>query len=192
MPEAEPRVRGLAPVVPAVAAAAAYGWARWCFAGTSAPSSTVALVVGAMLVVGASAVYFALAGGSGGFFGALFLAMGLLLTVAATEQAQARSAVATCAVREVRTEVQRSFGEGGTDKTTYLLALDCPGGYPDELKDDRAVAPKGAEIRVAYDPRRRLSPQVQGGSSPWKPAVSAALLLAFSTLLAAVRRAPDA
>ncbi|MFI6144665.1 hypothetical protein [Streptomyces sp. NPDC051109] len=78
----------------------------------SAPSGTVALAGGAVLVVGASVVYFACVGGSRSVFGALFLALGLLLTVTAADQAAARAEVAPCVVRGVQERKASSAGEG--------------------------------------------------------------------------------
>ncbi|WP_327280450.1 hypothetical protein [Streptomyces sp. NBC_01205] len=192
MSEDEPRVRRLAALVPVVAAAAVYGSAQWCYTGASAPSGTVALVGGAVLVVGAPVVYFACVSGSGSVFGALFLALGLLLTATATDQAAARGEVAPCVVRDVETRVQSPAGEGAPGpKTAYRHLLDCPGGYPDELRGDRRIADKGAEIRVAYDARHRVSPAVEGENSPWPAGSCAVALLALSTLLAAAGRGPD-
>lgn len=90
MPGAEPQVWRLAALVPVAAAAAVYAWAHWCYGGASAPSGTVALAGGAVLVIGGSVAYFALVRGSGSLFGALFLALGLLLTVTAADQAASR------------------------------------------------------------------------------------------------------
>lgn len=192
MPETEPQVRRLAAPLPVVAALAVYAWAHWCYAGTTPPSGAVAVAVGAVLVVGAPVAYFALVGGSGALFGALFLTLGLLLTVATADQAAVRGESATCVVRDVRTTVQTSMGEGGpAEKTLYRHVLDCPGGYPDEIGDDRRIASVGAEIRVAYDSRHRASPAVDGENSPWTAASCALALLAMSTALAAVRRGPD-
>ncbi|WP_406186947.1 hypothetical protein [Streptomyces sp. NBC_01006] len=193
MPEAEPRVRGLAASVPVVAAAALYGWAHWCYADASAPSGTVALAGGAVLVVGASVVYFACVGGSRSVFGALFLALGLLLTVTATDQAAARAEVALCAVRDVQEQKTSSAGEGlPGERIVYRHVLNCPGGYPDELTGDRRIAAAGGEIRVAYDPRHRVSPALEGANSPWAAGLGAVVLLALSALLAGVGRIRDA
>ncbi|MGW7103422.1 hypothetical protein [Streptomyces sp. NPDC054838] len=178
-------------VLPVPAAAAGYGWASWCFAGSSAPTGAVALVGGAALVLGACAAYFVLVGGSGGFFGALLLALGMLLAVAAADQAARRPAVAVCAVREVHTKVQGSAGEGAPpERTVYRFALGCPGGYPAELKEDRAVAAVGEEVRVAYDPGRRVSPELEGATTPSKAASWAAALVALSMTIAWAKRAP--
>ncbi|MFE2548075.1 hypothetical protein ACFXGI_05935 [Streptomyces sp. NPDC059355] len=168
MPEAEPRVSGLAALVPVVAAAALYGWAHWCYAGASAPSGTIALAGGAVLIVGAAVLYFVCVGGSRSLFGALFLALGLLLTVAATDQAASRAEVAPCVVREVQEQKTSSAGEGlPGERIVYRHVLNCPGGYPAELTDGRRLAAAGGEIRVAYDPRHRVSPAPEGASSPW-------------------------
>lgn len=195
MAEATSRVRAWASAaaLPVTATVAVFGWAYWCFGGSSAPSATVAMAGGAVLLLASCAGYLLLVGGSsGGLFGTLLLALVLLLTVAAADQAAARGAAATCVVRDVRTTVQPSFGEAGPHaKTVYRLALDCPGGYPDELKGDRPVAAPGAEVRVAYDPRRRVAPEVEGTTSPWRAATWALILLALSTVIAGSRRAPD-
>ncbi|THA28533.1 hypothetical protein [Streptomyces sp. A1547] len=193
MSGAEPQVRRLVALVPVMAAAALYAWAHWCYGGTSAPSGTVALAGGAVLVVGASAAYFAMVRGSGSLFGALFLALGLLLTVTAADQAASRGEVALCVVRDVQAKVQGSAGEGApAEKTVYRHVLDCPGGYPDVLGDDRRIADTGAEVRVAYDARHRASPALEGENSPWTAGSWAVALLATSTLLAAAGRGPDA
>ncbi|MEU8710341.1 hypothetical protein, partial [Streptomyces sp. NPDC048565] len=139
---------------------------------------------GGLLGLGACAVYFARVSGGRGFFGGLFLAAGLLASVAAADQAKGRSEVATCAVREVHTERLASYGEGGPPRATvYRLDLRCPGGYPAVLKADRAVAATGQEVRVAYDPERRVSPAVQGDTSPWAAGVGAAALRAADPAL---------
>ncbi|GAA0288728.1 hypothetical protein GCM10010302_28850 [Streptomyces polychromogenes] len=191
MPEEEPgRGRAAVAVLPVAAAALVYVWARWCFGGSAPPPSSLALAGGAVLVLGAAVAYFVPVRGAGGLFGALFLALGLLSTVAVVEGTAARGETATCTVREVRTKAEPSFGEGGADRTVYRLELDCPGGYPDELKDAPASFSRGARVRVAYDARRRLSPVLAGDGSPWKPALTAVLLLGLSTLLAARRRLP--
>ncbi|MEV6734862.1 MULTISPECIES: hypothetical protein [unclassified Streptomyces] len=193
MPGAEPQVWRLAALVPVAAAAAVYAWAHWCYGGTSAPSGTVALAGGAVLVIGGSVAYFALVRGSGSLFGALFMALGLLLTVTAADQAASRGEVALCVVRDVQARVQGSAGEGApAEKTVYRHVLNCPGGYPDELGDDRRIAAAGAELRVAYDSRHRVSPAPEGANSPWTAGLWAVALLAMSTLLAAVGRGPDA
>ncbi|MFC6982321.1 hypothetical protein [Streptomyces cirratus] len=175
-----------------MAAGGVYGWASWCYGASSAPSGAVALVGGAVLVLGSCAAYFVLVGGSGGFFGGLLLSLGMLLTVAAADQAAARPATATCAVREVHTKVQQSAGDGAPPaRTVYRFALGCPGGYPAELKEDRAVAAVGEEIRVAYDPAHRVSAELEGRTAPWKPAAWAAALLALSATIAWAKRAPE-
>ncbi|MFE6845359.1 hypothetical protein [Streptomyces sp. NPDC057686] len=186
MPGAEPQVWRPAAPVPVVAAAAVYAWARWCYGTSSAPSGTVAPAGGAVLVVGASAACFALVRGSGSLFGALFLALGLLLTVTAADQAASRGEVALCVVRDVRTRVQGSAGEGApAEKTVYRHVLNCPGSCPDELRDDRRIAAAGAEIRVAYDSRHRASPALEGENSTWTAGSRAVALPAVSTLPAA-------
>lgn len=179
-------------VLPWVAAGGVYGWASWCYGGSSAPSGAVALVGGAVLVLGCCAAYAVLVGGSGGFFGALLLSLGMLLTVAAADQAAARPATATCAVREVHTKVQHSAGEGAPPtRTVYRFVLGCPGGYPAELKEDRAVAEVGDRVEVAYDPAQRVSAELEGRTTPWKPAAWAAALLGLSTVIAWAKRAPE-
>ncbi|MFB7057083.1 hypothetical protein ACFCXT_28695 [Streptomyces vinaceus] len=186
MSEVEPKVWRLAALVPVVAAAAVYGWARWCYTAASPPSAAVALVGGAALVAGASVAYFVCVRGSRSLFGALFLALGLLLTVTATDQAASRAEVAACVVREVKEQVTSSAGEGlPAERTIYRHLLDCPGGYPDELTDERRLAARGGEIRVAYDPRHRVSPAPEGAGSSWTAALGAVLLLVLSTLVAA-------
>ncbi|MEU9254441.1 DUF3592 domain-containing protein [Streptomyces sp. NPDC048270] len=192
MAETEPREGRLAAGLPAVAAGAVYGWAHWCFAGPAPPPTAVAWVGAVVLLVAACAGYVVAVGGSGSVFGGLLLAVGLLLTVAAADQTASRAESATCVVREVERRLQSSSGEGAPPaKTVYRLALDCPGGYPDELKDDRAVAEAGQEVRVAYDPRRRASPALEGTASPWRAVVWAVLLLAVSTVIAGRRGARD-
>ncbi|MBT2455585.1 DUF3592 domain-containing protein [Streptomyces sp. ISL-86] len=192
MSREDPQSGRLTAVLPIVAAAAVYGWAHWCLGGRSSPSATVALVGGAVLIAAACLAYFVLVRGNGGFFGALSLGVALLLAVAAADQAAARGEATTCVVREVHSKTSESHGEGAPPaRTVYSLDLDCPGGYPTELKDDRPIAPAGAEVRVAYDPDRRVSPAVEGDTSPWKSALWAVLLLAFSTGMAARRRALD-
>ncbi|MEW1638467.1 hypothetical protein AB0469_30975 [Streptomyces sp. NPDC093801] len=177
--------------LPAAAAALVYAWARWCSVGAAPPSPTVAVAGGAVLVLGASPAYAVSVRGACGLFGALFLALGLLSTAAATERTAARAETATCVVREVRAETEASLGEGGAEKTVYRLALDCPGGYPGELKDAPSPLSRGAEVRIAHDPRRRLSPVPAGAAGPWEPALSALLLLTSATVLAAHRRRPQ-
>ncbi|MGW0366722.1 hypothetical protein [Streptomyces sp. NPDC002990] len=190
--ETEPQRRPFGWAVPLVAVAALFGWAHWYYAGSSPPSAAVAVAGGAVLVVVACAGYYIHIGGSGGFFGALFLGLGLLVTVVAVDQAAARGEVATCVVREVQTKTQPSFGEGAPpEKTLYRFLLRCPGGYPTELKDDRAIAAEGEEVRVAYDPEGRVSPAAEGGTTPTRAALYAAVLLLLSTTIALGRRAPD-
>lgn len=104
----EPRTGWLVAGVPAVAAVAVFGWARWCFAASPPLPTATAVVVGAFLAVGACAAYYVLVGGNGALFGVLFLALGLLMTVAAADQATARAEVATCVVGEVHSKVEGS------------------------------------------------------------------------------------
>ncbi|MET9604978.1 hypothetical protein ABZZ17_07890 [Streptomyces sp. NPDC006512] len=175
--------------LPVVAAAALYGWAHWYFAGPASPPTAAAVAGGAVLVAGTCALYSVRIGGSGGLFGSLLMAVGLLLAVTAADRAAGRAETAVCVVREVHSQVQGSYGEGAPPaKTVYRLVLDCPGGYPSELKDDRPLAARGEEIEVAYDAQRRVSPEPAGGASPWAAAVWAALLLAASTVIAARSR----
>ncbi|MFD7630858.1 hypothetical protein ACFV7Q_33370 [Streptomyces sp. NPDC059851] len=185
-----------AAAVPLLAAGAVYGWAHWCFTGTSAPSTGIAFAGGGTLIALVCAVYWTVVEGTRGFFGALVLALALLATVAAADRVAARSEVALCVVRAVDSTVQQSYGEGGPEpKTVHRHTLDCPGGYPSELKDDRRAAPAGGEVRVAYDPRRRVAPEVEGRTSPWASTVCALLLLGVATVIAASRRraeVPDA
>ncbi|MEU7062362.1 DUF3592 domain-containing protein [Streptomyces sp. NPDC046161] len=179
-------------LLPWGAAGGVYGWASWCYGGSSAPSGAVALVGGAVLVLACCAVYGVLVGGTGGFFGALLLSLGMLLTVAAADQAASRPATATCAVREVHTKVQHSSGEGAPPtRTVYRFVLGCPDGYPAELKEDRAVAAVGDEVKVAYDPARRVSAELEGRTTPWKSAAWAAALLALSMTVAWAKQAPE-
>ncbi|MEU2391789.1 hypothetical protein [Streptomyces sp. NPDC007369] len=178
---------------PLLAAGSVYGWAHWCFTGGSAPSAGVALAGGGTLIALLCAVYWTAVAGTRGFFGAVALALALLATVAAADRAAGRSEVALCVVRAVDSTVQESFGEGGPEpRTVHRHTLDCPGGYPAELKDDRRAAAVGGEVRVAYDPRRRVAPEAEGRTSPWGPVLSAALLLAVAAAIAASRRAPGA
>ncbi|MFD7256413.1 hypothetical protein [Streptomyces sp. NPDC059874] len=191
MSEPAPREWGLTAALPGVTAAVVFAWTYWCFTGSSAPSITVAVTGVAILLVAACALYFVRAGGSGGFFGTLFLALGLLATVATADQTTARGEVVSCVVRDVQVKDQQSVGEGGATKTLYRLGLTCPGGYPTEVKDG-PKATVGAEIRVSYDPDRRVNPSVEGETSPWTPALCALLFLAAATGLAGRRRpAPD-
>ncbi|MFF3697857.1 hypothetical protein [Streptomyces sp. NPDC002221] len=184
-------MRWLAPVVPVLAATAAYAWARWCFASASPPSQTVAVVGGAVLIVLAAGLYFALAAGSGAFFGALLMALGLFLTMQTAEEATARSRTVTCAVRDVQSRELESSGDGSISKTVYRFTLDCPGGYPSEITEGRQLAKKGAELRISYDPAHRVSPSIEGDSSPWGSAAGAVFLLAVATALAARRGTDD-
>ncbi|WP_438289550.1 hypothetical protein [Streptomyces sp. HUAS TT7] len=174
------------------AAAAAYAWARWCFASASPPSQTVAVVGGAVLIVLAAVAYLVLVDGSGGFFGVLLMALGLFLTLEAVEEGTARSQAVTCDVREVHSKVLESSGEGSISKTVYHFTLSCPGGYPTEITDGRPIASAGKQLRIAYDPRRRVSPSIEGNDSAWRSAISALGLLVAATALAARRRTLDA
>ncbi|MFJ3925264.1 hypothetical protein [Streptomyces sp. NPDC090022] len=193
MPVIPPQgARWLSAALPAVAAVLLHGWAAWYFGAASPPPAAVAVAGAGILGAGALVAYFLLVGGNGAVFGTLLLAVGLLLTVAAADRTAAREEVATCVVREVHTRSEGSFGEGGPPpKTVYRFALDCPGGHPAELKDDRSLAPVGGQVRVAYDPLRRTAPAVAGEeTSPWTPALWGALALALSTLIAASRPHP--
>ncbi|MFF4186633.1 hypothetical protein ACFYZ9_25955 [Streptomyces sp. NPDC001691] len=173
------------------AAAAAYAWARWCFASASPPSGTVALVGGAALIVLTCVVYFVLVEGSGAFFGVLLMALGLFLTLEAVEEGTARGQTVICDVREVTSRVLQSSGEGSISTTVYHFTLSCPGGYPTEITERRPVTSAGKRLRIAYDPQRRVSPSIEGDASPWRSALTALVLLAAATALAARRRAPD-
>ncbi|MEV7723537.1 hypothetical protein AB0P15_02235 [Streptomyces sp. NPDC087917] len=186
-------VRGTtAAALPVAAAAAVYGWSHWCFAGATAPSTAVAVPIGAVLIAGATTACFRLVGGNAGFFGALLLALGLLTTVAVADRVAVRGEVADCAVVEVHGKPQASFGEGGPPtRTVYRHVLRCPGGYPSELKDDHRLAAPGGRLRVAYDPDRRVSPEVEGARSPWAPLLLALALLGAATALAARRPPPE-
>lgn len=187
MSELQPKEWGPVAALPAAAAAAVFTWTSWCFTGPWAPSVTVTVAGAGILLLAACAVYFVRVGGSGGFFGTLFLALGLLATVATADQTTARGEVATCAVRDVRATNQESQGEGPASKTVYRLALDCPGGYPAELRDGPEAA-VGSQIRVSYDPGRRVSPAAEGGTSPWTAGACAVVLLALGTGLSGRRR----
>ncbi|MFD8636348.1 hypothetical protein [Streptomyces sp. NPDC059533] len=187
MSESEPKEWGSVAALPVAAAAAVFAWTSWCFTGAAAPSITVTVAGVGVLLLAACASYFVRVGGSGGFFGTLFLALGLLATVATADQTTARGEVAGCVVRDVRAQDQESQGEGPASKTVYRLALDCPGDYPAELKDGPEAA-VGARIRVSYDPGRRVSPVAEGGTSPWTAGVCAVFLLALATGLAGRRR----
>ncbi|KOV65522.1 hypothetical protein [Streptomyces sp. MMG1121] len=184
------RPRWLAAALPGAAAAALYAWAHWCLVSASAPSTGVAVVAGAVLVGCACAVYFALVSGSGGLFGALFLAIGPLMVAATADQLVQRTASATCVVRAVHDRKIAAFGEDGIAKTVYRLALDCPGGYPTEINSDRRIASEGRRVHVAYDPRHRVAPIAGEPNTPWKPGVGAVVLLLAATAFAARRRVP--
>ncbi|MGA5196067.1 hypothetical protein [Streptomyces exfoliatus] len=167
--------------LPAVCAVALAVWAAWCFGGDTAPSTTVAVSVGGTAIAVAGVTYFLLVTGNLGFFGALALAGGLLLTAAAVDQAAARGEVAACVVVKVTGEHHEAIFDGGLDTTLYHHTLRCPGGYPSTLAEDRRIAPDGATVRVAYDPRRRVDPAVEGSNSPWLPAFLALLTLTAAT-----------
>ncbi|MFD3533437.1 hypothetical protein [Streptomyces sp. NPDC058664] len=167
--------------LPAACAVALAVWAAWCFGGASAPSTTVAVSVGGAAILVAGVAYFLLVTGNPGFFGALALACGLLLTAAAVDQAAARGEVAECVVVKVTGEHHEAIVDGGLDTTLYHHTLRCPGGYPSTLAEDRRVAPDGGTVRVAFDPRRRVDPALEGSNSPWLPAFLAVLALAAAT-----------
>ncbi|MGW1118865.1 hypothetical protein ACWD5B_17425 [Streptomyces tanashiensis] len=181
MPSREARRARVAVFLPAACALALAGWSAWCFGGASAPSTTVAVSVGGAAVLAAGVAYFLLVSGNLGFFGALALVGGLLLTVAATDQAAARGEVAECVVVKVVAEHHESVVDGGLDTTLHHHTLRCPGGYPVSLAEDRRLAPDGGTLRVAYDPRRRVDPAVEGSASPWLPAFLAVLTLSAAT-----------
>lgn len=184
------RTAGVVLVV--VAAAVVFGWACWCFGGTLAPSMTVGVVVGAVVLGVAWVGYLRLVGGSAGVFGAFLLVLGLLTVVALADRTVSRGAVADCVVSEVYEKTQVSSGEGAPPpKTVYRHVLSCPDGYPSELKGDRRLAPQGGRIQVAYDPGRRVSPEVDDAGTPWAPLLLALGLLGGSTALAGRRRAPQ-
>ncbi|QES06158.1 hypothetical protein DEJ44_11330 [Streptomyces venezuelae] len=170
-----------ATILPAACTVAVYAWAVWCFGSPAAPSTTVAVAVGAAAILVAAVAYYLLVDGVVGFWGALALTGGLLLAVASADQSAGRSAVADCVVVRVWAETRESFGEGGAEKTLHHHTLRCPGGYPATLAEDRRVAPDGGTVRVAYDPRRRVGPAVEGSTSPWRPALLAVPLLAAAT-----------
>ncbi|CAL9354916.1 hypothetical protein SUDANB120_00541 [Streptomyces sp. enrichment culture] len=173
--------------------AALYGWAHWCFSAEAAPSGALALSGGAVLAACGAVTHLLLVGGARGVFGSLLLALAMLAAVAAADRAAARPATAACTVRSVDSRSQDSFGEGAPPpRTLHRLTLDCPGGYPDVLEDDRIAAPAGEEVRVAYDPRRRVAPEVEGTATPLVPALWSALFLALAVLIAASRRAGSA
>ncbi|MEU6867533.1 hypothetical protein ABZ924_30575 [Streptomyces sp. NPDC046876] len=178
-----------AAALPAVAAVLTFGWAWWGLAGGSPLPSPVALVGGAVLVLGSAIAYFVLAGGSGGLFGALLLAAGLLLTVTAADQSAARPDEALCVVRAIDAREQASYGEGAPPgRTVYRHELQCPGGDPGEIKTDHHIAEVGGEVRIAHDRRHRVSPVVAGTNSPWTPAAWAVAVLALSTVIGGWRR----
>ncbi|MFH9722196.1 hypothetical protein ACH4M4_04425 [Streptomyces sp. NPDC017254] len=170
-----------AAVLPAVCAVAVYAWSAWSFGSASAPSTTVAVSVGGAVILGAAVAYYLLVDGVMGLWGALALVGALLLTVAVADRTASRGAVADCAVVKVHEERHVSVGEGGGERTVYRHTLRCPGGYPAELSEDRRVAPDGGEVRVAYDPRRRVAPAVEGSAPPWGQGFLAVLLLAVAT-----------
>ncbi|RII20754.1 hypothetical protein DSC45_02820 [Streptomyces sp. YIM 130001] len=187
-------VRGAATLLPVSAVLAVYAWTHWSLAGSSAspPPTAVAVVVGLVIGVGSMVVCFRLRPDNGGCFGALFLAMALLATVAAADARATRSGEAVCVVREATSREQGSHGEGGPPtRTVHRVELRCPGGYPTALKDDKAMASKGEKIRVAYDPRRQVSPEIAGRSTPWGAFVATLVLTAITTLLAAWPRKPE-
>ena len=168
--------------LPATCALALAAWAAWCFGSASAPSTAVAVSVGGAAVLAAGVAYFLLVTGNAGFFGALALGGGLLLTAAAADQAAARGEVAECVVVKVIGEHKEAIFDGGLDTTLYHHTLRCPGGYPSTLAEDRRLAPDGGTIRVAYDPRRRVDPAMEGSSSPWLPGFLAVIALTAATV----------
>ncbi|MEF2526483.1 MULTISPECIES: hypothetical protein [Streptomyces] len=171
--------------------AALYGWAHWCFSAEAAPSGTLALAGGAVLAAAVAGAHLLLVGGARGVFGSLLLALAMLAAVTAADRAAARPRTAVCTVRSVDSTPQDSFGEGAPrPRTLHRLTLDCPGGYPDVLEDDRIAAPAGEEVRVSFDPLRRVAPEVEGTATPLVPALWSALFLALAVLIAASRR-PD-
>ncbi|WP_406335672.1 hypothetical protein OG814_25495 [Streptomyces zaomyceticus] len=170
-----------ATALPAVGAVAVYAWAAWSFGSASAPSTTVAVSVGGAVVLVAAVAYYLLVDGVMGLWGALALVGALLLTVAVADRTASRGAVADCVVVKVHEERHVSVGEGGGERTVYRHTLRCPGGYPSDLAEDRRVAPDGGEVRIAYDPRRRVAPAVEGASLPWGQGFLAVLLLAVAT-----------
>ncbi|AXE25007.1 hypothetical protein C0216_17520 [Streptomyces globosus] len=170
--------------------AALYGWAHWCFSAEAAPSGAPALAGGAVLAAAVAVAHLVLVGGARGVFGSLLLALAMLAAVTAADRAAARPETAVCTVRAVDSTQQDSFGDGAPPpRTLHRLTLDCPGGYPDVLEDDRIAAPAGEEVRVAYDPRRRVAPEVEGMATPLVPGLWSVLLLALAVLIAASRRA---
>lgn len=188
----EPRTgsRTAGAVFVVITASVVYGWAWWSLGGAAAPSMTVAVVVGAVMLVAAGVGYLRLVPGSAGVFGAIFLVLGLLTLVALGDRTAVRGAVADCVVSEVHEKTQVSSGEGAPPpRTVYRHVLSCPDGYPSELKGDRRLAPQGGRIRVAYDPGRRVSPEVEGSGTPWAPLLLALGLLGASVALAGRRPA---
>ncbi|MER5306365.1 hypothetical protein ABT034_00980 [Streptomyces sp. NPDC002773] len=183
-PSRKARKARAAVFLPAVAAVALAVWAVWCFGGASAPSTAVSVAVGGAAIVVAGVAYFVLVTGSLGFFGALALAGGLLLTAAAADQAASRGEVAECVVEKVTAEHKEAIFDGGLDTTLFHHTLRCPGGYPSSLAEDRRAAPDGATIRVAYDPRRRVDPALEGSNSPWLPGFLALITLSGATAAA--------
>ncbi|SED35656.1 hypothetical protein [Streptomyces sp. TLI_105] len=167
--------------LPALCAVALYAWSAWSFGGATSPSTTVAVSVGGAAVLAAGVAYYLLVDGVAGLFGALALVAALLLTVTVADRTAARGAVADCVVVKVREEESSSVGEGGGTRTRYVHTLRCPGGYPSSLSEARRLAPDGGEVRVAYDPRRRVAPAVEGSRVPWGQGVLAVLLLAAAT-----------
>lgn len=126
-----------ATILPAACTVAVYAWAVWCFGSPAAPSTPVAVAVGAAAILVAAVAYYLLVDGVVGFWGALALTGGLLLAVASADQSAGRSAVADCVVVRVWAETRESFGEGGAEKTLHHHTLRCPGGYPATLAEDR-------------------------------------------------------
>ncbi|MFF3836332.1 hypothetical protein [Streptomyces sp. NPDC001930] len=173
--------RWVATLLPAFCAVAVYAWSAWSFGSTSAPSTTVAVSVGGAAVLVSAVAYYLLVDGVMGLWGALALVGALLLTVATADQWASRGAVAECVVVKVHEEKHVSVGEGGGERTVYRHTLRCPGGYPSALAENHRLAPDGGDVRVAYDPRRRVAPAVAGSSPPWGQAVFAVLLLAAAT-----------
>lgn len=174
-----------------IAASAVYGWAWWSLGGTSAPSMTVAVVVGAVMLVAACVGYLRLVRGNAGVLGAILLVLGLLTLVALADRMAVRGAIADCVVTEVQEKIQGTSDEGAPPpRTVYRHVLSCPDGYPSELKGDRRLASQGGRIQVAYDPARRVSPEVEGSGSPWAPLLLAPALLGGAAALAG-RRPPS-
>ncbi len=171
----------VATLLPAFCAVAVYAWSVWSFGSASAPSTTVAVSVGGAAILVSAVAYYLLVDGVAGFWGALALVGALLLSVATADQWASRGAVAECVVVKVHEEQHVSVGEGGGERTVYRHTLRCPGGYPSALAENRRVAPDGGGVRVAYDPRRRVAPAMEGASPSWGQAVFAVLLLAAAT-----------